>query len=753
MMTSDGELIRMADSPPWVRLASFLAYVSAAALGLALAFPGTNASPFWPPTAIALALLYRNGLRFWPIVLAGAFTINLLFMLRAGVAPVFAVPASIGVGVGNTLEAWLGIYLLRRFAGDQFPFGSLRGLSAFVLFCVVLAPAVSATIGVTSSRWVDLSGVSDYGENWLTWWVGDASGALTVAPILMFLLRARWQIPDRPRLLEAGALLLVLVLGTMAVFGISPYQSEHSYPLAFFLLPMILWAVLRFQTAGAVIAVFVISLIAVIGSLGGGGPFARADVHESLVLLQLFIIVLAGTTLGLGAVLTERSRLASKLAHSNFVLHELAFNDPLTGLPNRLTLLDRMQQAERSARRNNKRAAVMFLDLDRFKRINDSLGHAAGDALLKTMADRLRATIREVDSVCRLGGDEFLILLTDIDAPADAAVVAHKIIEVLQEPVHLANLDLAITTSIGIAVIPDDGTDGGDLIRFADLAMYRAKERGRNNFLFYTEEMNRTAITRLEREHELRQALLDRQFCLHYQPIVDLRNTQLIGVEALLRWQHPKIGLLQPRDFIPLAEETGLMVDIGAWAVKEACCQVRQLQEEGHDPLRLSVNLSPRQLRNRNLPEMIARVLKESRLDAEWLNLEISERFLHEELVDKLDFLRDLGRIGISLTMDNFGLCGSSLNLFERLPITIIKIDHDLVHRLLEDHVAREISVALISMAHHLGLPIIAECVETQAQHDFLLAHDCDYAQGFWLYPPLPLAELSALLKDSMVTD
>jgi diguanylate cyclase (GGDEF)-like protein len=750
MMTSDDESIRTMRLPRWVWLAWFLAYVAAAALGLALAFPGTNASPFWPPTALALALLYCYGLRLWPVILAGAFTINFLFMLRAGVAPTLALPVSMGVGIGNTLEAWLGVYVLRRIAGELFPFDGLRGLFAF-FFAATLAPLVSATIGVTISRWGSLGGVASYVQNWLTWWVGDTSGALTMAPLLMLLMQARGRMPARTHVLEASALLLVLVVGTMTAFGILQEHSEHRYPLVFFLLPMILWAVLRFQTAGAVTAVFLISSIAVIGALGGGGPFARGDVQESLLLLQVFIMVLAGTTLSLGAVLTERSRLVSKLAQSNAELHGLAFNDALTGLPNRRALLDRLQQAELSARRRGNRAAVLFIDLDRFKRINDSLGHAVGDALLKTMAQRLRGALREGDSVCRLGGDEFVVLVRDVDAVADAAAVAQKLTDVVHAPMRLANLDLAISTSIGIALIPDDGTDGDKLIRYADLAMYRAKERGRNNFQFYTEEMNQIAVTRLEREHELRQALLERQFRLYYQPIVDLRSAQVIGIEALLRWQHPTLGLLLPSEFIPLAEETGLIVDIGAWVLKEACGQIKQMHDAGQRALRLCVNLSLRQLRDRNLPQLIARVLDETQLDALWLNLEITEQLLREDLLTELNFLRDLSRIGISLTVDNFGSAGSSLALLKRLRVAVIKIDHKLVSLLLDDQVARDISVAMIAMAHQLGLTVVAESVETQSQRNFLFANDCDYAQGYWIHPPVPLSELPALFQEPLV--
>jgi len=575
-MTSDGESSRKERSPRWLWLASFLAYVMAAALGLVLAFPGTNATPFWPPTALALALLYRYGLRMWPVILAAAFTINLLFMLRAGVAPEPAVVSSVAVGIGNMLEAWFAVYMLRAIAGDQFPFESVLGLFAF-FFAAAIAPIVSATIGVTCSRWASLGGTASYGQNWLTWWVGDCSGALTMAPILMLSLRARWHVPEPSRRMEAGVLFLALVLGSMAAFGLGQQHAAHRYPLMFLLLPMILWAVLRFQTAGAASAVFLIASMAAISAFDGAGPFALANVDESLILLQVFIMVLAGTTLSLGAVLTERGRLASCLAQSNAELNDLAFNDPLTGLPNRRALLDRVQQAERSARRHNKRAALLFLDLDRFKRINDSLGHEVGDELLKAVARRLSGALRDEDSVCRLGGDEFVVLLSDVEEVSDVAVVANKLIGILQAPMRLGNLDLAITTSIGIALIPDDGTDGAHLIRYADLAMYRAKQGGRNDFQFYTEEMNRTAVSRLEREHELRQALQDRQFCLYYQPIVDLRTTRVIGIEALLRWQHPELGLLLPYEFMPMAEETGLIVDIGAWALHEACAAIKQL--------------------------------------------------------------------------------------------------------------------------------------------------------------------------------
>jgi diguanylate cyclase (GGDEF)-like protein len=733
-------------SPPsWLWVAAFFAYVLAATLGLAFAFPGTNATPFWPPTALAFALLYRYGLRMWPVVLAAAFTINTLFMLRAGVAPLPSVAASLGVGIGNTLEAWLGIYVLRRVAGDQFPFDGLRGLTGFFL-AAALAPAVCATIGVTCSRLASMSGAASYSQNWFTWWVGDTSSALTMAPVLMLLLQARWRVPTPARMLESTVLTLTLVFGSMAAFGIGQKYGDYRYPLAFFLLPMILWAVLRFQNAGAVGAVFLISKIAVLSSIVGVGPFARSDVNESLLLLQVFVIVLAGTSLSLGTVLTERGRLIASLATSNAELNALAFNDPLTGLPNRRALLERLQQVERTARRHSKRAALLFLDLDRFKRINDSLGHQVGDELLKTVARRLRHALRDEDTVCRLGGDEFVVLLGEIDAATDPAVVARKLIETLQEPMKLAEYDLGVSTSIGIALVPDDGTDAKALIRYADMAMYRAKERGRSNFQFYKEEMNLAAVARLEREHELHKALQDKQFCVYYEPIVDVRTAVIIGVEAQLRWRHPQRGLLMPQEFVPLAEETGLIVELGSWALQQACSEIGQLLDDGCKNLSLSIDMSLRQLHDRNLAELIAHSLGRTRIEALWLNLEITDRLLREDVLADLKFLNPLGRTAVALTVDDFGSIDSTMRLLGSLPIGVVKIDRKLVARLFDDPAARDIALAAIRTTRKFGVEVVGEHVATQEQRDFLAINGCKYAQGFWFHRPQPIAELATLL-------
>jgi len=369
-----------------------------------------------------------------------------------------------------------------------------------------------------------------------------------------------------------------------------------------------------------------------------------------------------------------------------------------------------------------------------------------GDELLKTVALRLRHALRDEDTVCRLGGDEFVVLLGEIDAATDPGVVARKLIETLQEPMKLAEYDLGVSTSIGIALIPDDGADAKLLIRYADMAMYRAKERGRGNFQFYKEEMNLAAIARLEREHELHKALQDKQFCIFYEPIVDVRTAAIIGVEAQLHWRHPQRGLLAPEEFIPLAEETGLIVELGSWALQQACAEIGQLLDDGRQNLSLSISMSLRQLHDHNLAELIERSLGRTRIEALWLNLEITDRLLREDVLAELKFLNPLGRTAIALTVDDFGSTESAMRLLASLPVAAIKIDHKLVARLFDDPAARDIAVGVVRMARRFGVEVLGEHVATQQQRDFLAINGCKYAQGFWFHRPQPIAELATLL-------
>ncbi|MGQ0656225.1 MAG: putative bifunctional diguanylate cyclase/phosphodiesterase [Betaproteobacteria bacterium] len=403
----------------------------------------------------------------------------------------------------------------------------------------------------------------------------------------------------------------------------------------------------------------------------------------------------------------------------------LADHDALTGLPNRRLLEDRLTQAIALSRRNRKLTAVMFVDLDRFKGINDSLGHAAGDALLKEVSRRLVNQLRVGDTICRIGGDEFVVVLPEIKRSSDVAQVAAKVIEQLAAPLVIDARDLIVTGSIGIAVFPDDGDDAETLIRSADAAMYHAKELGRANYQFFTAEMNQAASRRLALESELRRAVAREELVLHYQPVVEARSGRVCACEALLRWQHPQRGLVLPGDFIHLAEETGLILRIGEWALREAC------RRAAADGLPVSVNISPRQFADARLADTVAAALAESRLPPRFLELEITESTAMQHTGASLQALERLKALGISIAIDDFGTGYSSLAYLRRFPVDRLKSDRSFVAELPGDAEQAAIVSAIVALAHALDIEVVAEGVETHAQREFLQRCGCDYVQGY----------------------
>ncbi|MDQ5849871.1 MAG: EAL domain-containing protein [Pseudomonadota bacterium] len=407
----------------------------------------------------------------------------------------------------------------------------------------------------------------------------------------------------------------------------------------------------------------------------------------------------------------------------------LADHDALTGLPNRRLLEDRLTQALALSHRNRQQTAVMFVDLDRFKTINDSLGHAVGDALLKEISQRLVKQLRTGDTICRIGGDEFVVVLPEIKRPSDVAQVAHKVIEQLSVPVTLEERELFVTSSIGIAVFPDDGRDAETLIRNADAAMYHAKELGRANYQFFTEQMNQAASRRLALESDLRRALGRDELRVHYQRIVEAKSGRVAGHEALLRWQHPERGLVPPSEFIQLAEETGLILKIGEWVLRESC---RWATFIGVDRgLQVSVNLSPRQFNDPKLPQVVANALKETGLPPRLLELEITESTAMQQTDVTLGTLRRLKQLGVSIAIDDFGTGYSSLAYLKRFPVDKLKIDRSFVVESPDDRDQGAIITAIVALARALQIKVIAEGVETETQREFLTACGCDYLQGF----------------------
>jgi diguanylate cyclase (GGDEF)-like protein/PAS domain S-box-containing protein len=436
----------------------------------------------------------------------------------------------------------------------------------------------------------------------------------------------------------------------------------------------------------------------------------------------------------------------SERQQSEARLHHLAHHDLLTDLPNRLLLQDRLALAMREAHQRERLVAVMFLDLDRFKNINDTLGHDTGDALLKAVAERLIVCLRPGDTVSRLGGDEFTIILANVAHVDDVTRVAQKILDQFISPFRIGGRDLFISPSIGITLYPLDDKSIENLLKDADVAMYHAKDMGGNTFQFYTPELNIRAARRLEMETGLRQALERQEFILHYQPLVDIKTGLIMGMEALLRWQHPEHGLIPPLDFIPLAEETGLIIPIGEWALQTACAQTKAWHDAGFPALQVAVNLSSKQLRDKNLITIVKKSLDASGLEARHLDLELTESVLMQDMELAVRILKELQQAGVTFSLDDFGTGYSSLSYLKRFPIEYLKIDRSFVRDIVTDLYGAGLVQAILAMASVLNIKVIAEGVETSEQLEFLRNHACDISQGYYCSKPLNVEMFTELL-------
>ena len=443
--------------------------------------------------------------------------------------------------------------------------------------------------------------------------------------------------------------------------------------------------------------------------------------------------------IGIFADISERKMAEERIQH-------LAHFDALTDLPNRTLLRDRLEQAMVKAQRANEKVAVMFLDLDRFKSINDTLVHGIGDSLLQMVAQRLLDCVREQDTVSRQGGDEFIVILPDTDADG-VAHVAQKMLLAISRPYLIERHDLRVTPSIGISIYPDDAHDIETLIKYADVAMYHAKDNGRNNYQFYTENMNASAYERLALENSLRSAMEYKEFLLYYQPQVELASGKIIGCEALIRWRHPELGLVSPANFIPVAEESGLIVSIGNWVLSEACRHHHAWRSAGISPSTVAVNLSAIQFRQGGLTETVARLLDEYDMPPQFLELELTESIIMQGVDSTLAMLQELSGLGLQLSIDDFGTGYSSLSYLKRFPIHKLKIDQSFVRDIVTDANDAAIVRTIIVMAHSLNLRVIAEGVETAEQVAFLREAGCDEAQGYYFGQPTPEEEFALLLK------
>jgi diguanylate cyclase (GGDEF)-like protein/PAS domain S-box-containing protein len=442
----------------------------------------------------------------------------------------------------------------------------------------------------------------------------------------------------------------------------------------------------------------------------------------------------------------------SSIKQTQSQLEHLAHHDSLTNLPNRLLFEDRLEHAIAQAKRQNRQLAVLFLDIDRFKNINDSLGHAMGDELLKEVANRLQNILRDDDTAARLGGDEFTVLVENLEDPSQAAVVASKIQDKFKAPFKIAGRELHVTASIGISIFPEDGKDVADLTKNADAAMYQAKEQGRNNYRYYTSELTRTAFERLLLETELRSALKNDQLLLYYQPQISLRNGEMTGAEALLRWHHPRLGIIPPARFVPLAEESGLIHDIGFWVLQEACKQTRYLLKQELFQGRMAINLSVRQIMQTDLILRFEQIIANSGCPPDMLQLEVTEGIFMGQMKNSVPVLDVFKKLGVSIAIDDFGTGYSSLSYLKQLPIDKLKIDRSFIRDMPHDSDAVAITQAIVSLGKNLGLRITAEGIETMAQQSLLQKMGCQEGQGYLYSPPVPAEVFEQMLLEGSRT-
>ncbi len=462
------------------------------------------------------------------------------------------------------------------------------------------------------------------------------------------------------------------------------------------------------------------------------------------------IIMLQQANAHLVTVSSEAHKMAEQVKVAKDQLAYLAHHDVLTDLPNRILLLDRLNSAIELAGRKGWQLALMFLDLDRFKYINDSLGHVVGDKLLQSVAGRLLGCARHSDTISRQGGDEFVVLLPFIEQREDAALCAQKLIESLRLPHHITGHDIHVNVSIGISIYPDNGLDAETLMKNADTAMFCAKENRRNKFKFFEPEMNVRAVHRHSIEASLHFALKRHEFVLYFQPKVELNSGMIVGVEALIRWQHPELGLVLPKQFVAIAEDCGLILPIGRWVLREACLQAQAWKQAGLPPITVSVNTSALEFHDMDFTKNISEILEETGLEPCCLELELTENVLMQDAEYAHPVLQTLSELGVKLAIDDFGTGYSSLSYLKQFPINTLKIDQSFVHKMIGNPSDASIVSAVINLGKTLKLRVIAEGVETPEQQDFLVAQQCDEAQGYYLGRPMVAESFTALLQNGM---
>ena len=699
-------------------LATALGYFAVGRLDLFLQGHFEVISVIWLAAGVSAAAAARLGLPGVAGVFVGAYAANwgqaspdVLFYLA----------------LGSALGAWV-VFWIVKMPGRGLSFGSVRDIGRF---CLLAIPAGTAVSALAAAGVLVKFNALPQGQFWLgVWshWSTELSGAILVAPVLLTANLFDWRIQRVVFRVEWAAVAAAILLVAWLLLGSG---SEQGWRIGEYLLfPLVLWVALRFSAGATTTLVLVLSLVRTTGDLSDySGLETHAPFMEQLS-MQITTLSLAICGLLVAAALAERRE-------SEMRLDKLANHDPLTGVPNRTYFQVYLEHVIAQCARKGDQVSLLFIDLDRFKHINDSRGHEIGDEVLRIIAGRLGGILRGDDFVARLGGDEFAVVMSHPKTLRAASRVAQKLIGTLTEPFKLNNYSYSVSASIGISVYPDDASDANTLLRQADMAMYKAKLK-RSGFEYFSDEMNAAAHEQLVVETGIRRALRNDDFALLYQPKVDLKTGRMVGMEALIRWMAPGgSGIVGPDKFIPVAEDTGLIVPLGYWVLRTACRQWVVWQQAGLNPPMVSVNLSPRQFTHGGLAREILRIIEETGMNPARLGLEITETTAMENPETTMQVLAELTQYDIQVMIDDFGTGHSNLRQLKRLPIDIVKIDKSFVRDILTDKEDAEIANAIIRLAHLLRLRVVAEGVETPEVAAFLKGMGCDEIQGYLVGKPM----------------
>ncbi len=707
-----------------------LAYLATGWLGLQTPYAGTHITLIWLPTGIAVAALLMWGRSIWPGIYLGAFLVNLSIGSPW--------PLALGIAVGNTLGPLLTVQWLNRVAFRP-GFTRQKDVGLFIL-AAGLGMAISATLGITNLHLAGLMSPGVCLSAWLSWWMGDTVGVLLIAPLLLTLNKKNIEQLSQNRV--ALLLWLAVACPVMWLVFIQDFgPMVRSLPLAFLTFPLFVWAALRFGITGAAIAGLGFSVVAALGTTLGHGTFFLPNTHASLFLLWCYMASTVATGLLITAMQAERKG-------AEEVAMNLAFYDTLTQLPNRRLLMDRLARALASSAGSGNRGALLLIDLDNFKTINDTLGHDKGDLLLQQVGQRLVDCVREGDTVARLGGDEFIVILELLsknaeEAAAQTEAVGIKILAALTQPYQLSGNENRSTPSIGLTLFEGHNAAIEELLKQADLAMYQAKTAGRNTQRFFDQKMQDIASDRATLEADMREALRLKQFILYYQPQI-IGDSQLTGAEALIRWKHPQRGLVSPAEFIPMAEETGLILPLGYWVLETACTQLANWAlNPSTAHLTLAINVSANQMHQNDFVSQVVEVLGKTGANPLRLKMELTESLLVSNVESAIAKMMTLKDLGVGFSLDDFGTGYSSLSYLKRLPLNQLKIDQGFVRDILTD--ANDVAIAkmVIALAQSMGLAVIAEGVEAEAQRGFLADLGCNAYQGYLFSRPLPIHEFT----------